>query len=405
MSAAEWQPSPSFGILREMARGFGTVVSKPPRKASGRRRIGLRFRIDSEEHYSWSVPIGSRWIRYSSADMAEGVLDEIRSDIRRGIDPLAAVSPYIKSSRLYAFGRFWTEWTELQWRRVEVGEITAKRARVVGGYVECGYLEPVWDVAIFGLDYGHMDGLKNHLLSMVGPKTAHNVLADVRTCLRQLARRKGMPAAPDIPPIKIPVHTPTIPSIDEQRRLLEAIPAEIREYWLARGLLGVRDEEAARGLLSDYRRGPTDDSDEWLIRGKGGRDRLLPVPRELALWVREYRPRLAASGTMLFINPLAEVGANPAQRWMQDARRLVFHAAAKAIGCEGKWKPNEALRHCFGTRTAERLLRDGATNVDAIRMVMSIMGHTSSATSARYVRLGAASLRGALGGRKGDTSK
>jgi integrase len=272
-----------------------------------------------------------------------------------------------------------------------------RHARVVGRYEHCGYLNPIWDVSVFSLDYGYMENLKAHLLSKVGPKTTRNVLADVRTCLRQLARRRGMPRPPDIPPVSVPRHTPVIPSLDEQRKLLAAIPWEIRGYWLARGLLGVRDEEAARALLSDYRRGPDEASDEWLIRAKGGRDRLLPVPVELARWVREQRPVLASAGTMLFVNPLAEPLANPGRRWLQDARRMVFHTAAKSIGCAGKWKPNEALRHCFGTRAAERLLRDGVSNIDAIRMVMSIMGHTSSETSARYVRLGAECLRGILG--------
>jgi hypothetical protein len=73
-----------------MARTFGSVVT---RKHNGKTRFGLRFRIDGKEFHSWSVPIGDRKIGYSSRDLAEGVLEEIRSDIRRGIDPLAAVSP------------------------------------------------------------------------------------------------------------------------------------------------------------------------------------------------------------------------------------------------------------------------------------------------------------------------
>jgi hypothetical protein len=65
---------------------------------------------------------------------------------------------------------------------------------------------------------------------------------------------------------------------------------------------------------------------------------------------------------------------------------------SEAIGCARKWKPNEALRHCFGTRSAERSLRDGAGNTDAIRQEMAIMGHTSNETSSRQVHLGSESL-------------
>ena len=70
--------------------------------------------------------------------------------------------------------------------------------------------------------------------------------------------------------------------------------------------------------------------------------------------------------------------------------------AMERIGKPKAWRPNEALRHCFGTRTAERLLRDGNGETDAIRMVMSIMGHTSAATSRRYIQLAVEVLRDAI---------
>jgi integrase len=70
--------------------------------------------------------------------------------------------------------------------------------------------------------------------------------------------------------------------------------------------------------------------------------------------------------------------------------------AMKSIGKPNAWRPNEALRHCFGTRTAERLLREGQGESDAIRMVMSIMGHTSDSTSRRYIQLAVEVLRYAV---------
>jgi integrase len=70
--------------------------------------------------------------------------------------------------------------------------------------------------------------------------------------------------------------------------------------------------------------------------------------------------------------------------------------AMREIGKPKAWRPNEALRHCSGTRTAERLLRDRNGETDATRMVMSIMGHTSAATSRRRVQLAVEVLRDAL---------
>ncbi len=244
-----------------------------------------------------------------------------------------------------------------------------------------------------------MEALQEHLLGEKGlsPKSTHHVLTDVKTCLRWIARRKGFPPAPDIPATAVPRHIPKIPSIVEQRAMLDAISWNKRGYFLARGLLGVRDEEAARADLEDYRWGIDENSDSWFIRAKAGHNRLVPVPTELARWVREHhRPGPCEAGTPLFTNPESIGPRSDAGRWSPSARRRVMLSAMKQIGRPNAWRPNEALRHCFGTRTAERLLSEGQGEHDAIRMVMSIMGHTSDSTSRRYVQLAVEVLREAI---------
>ena len=237
MAAAQWQPSVSFGMLREMARHFGAVVSRTRRDKI---RWGLRFRIEGAEYYSWVVPVHTRWIPYVTQEMASGVLEEIRSDLRRGMDPLAAVSPYIRNSKIDTFGKFWDEWIKHQKRRVSIGELSKKYVTVVSRYG--GYLAPIWNVSVFALDFAHMESLKLHLLDRIGPQSALHVLKSVRACSTHWSRRRGMPPPLEIPGILVPPHTPGIPSLVEQRRLLAAIPEAIRGYWLARGLLGVRDD-------------------------------------------------------------------------------------------------------------------------------------------------------------------
>ncbi len=59
-------------------------------------------------------------------------------------------------------------------------------------------------------------------------------------------------------------------------------------------------------------------------------------------------------------------------------------------------KPNESLRHCFGTRTAERLIREGMSREEAVVALMPVLGHTSRATTDRYVKLAAETLRGVI---------
>lgn len=125
-----------------------------------------------------------------------------------------------------------------------------------------------------------------------------------------------------------------------------------------RGLLGIRNGEALRVEVAHYRRGP-DGLDEISIKGKGKRFRVLPVPTELAAWVRAYTPPLAEAGTPLFVNPKT---GGP---WSQSSLVRVWRAMEKRLGLPHV-KPNEALRHCFGTRTAERLIREGMTRERAV---------------------------------------
>ena len=149
--------------------------------------------------------------------------------------------------------------------------------------------------------------------------------------------------------------------------------------------MGLRSEEARRAMLEDFRRG---DRDELWVRGKGRRARLLPVHSELSRWVREFRPALGTAAESLFPNP------NTGVVWSDSSVLRCYNAACERVGKH--WKPNEALRHCFGTRAAERLMGDGFTMADAARQIMLVMGHTSVATSNWYVQMAAGSLRGVL---------
>ena len=59
-------------------------------------------------------------------------------------------------------------------------------------------------------------------------------------------------------------------------------------------------------------------------------------------------------------------------------------------------KPNESLRHCFGTRTAERLIVEGMTLEKAQAAVMRVMGLTSRVTAQRYIKLAAETIRSTI---------
>lgn len=365
-----------------MAQRFGSVERTGNRWA-------IRFVIDGRNHRITAIPIGSRWIPIVARDQAEEILEEIRREIRASGDVVAAVAPYMARSRLLAVERRWREWIAVQRARADAGQLSRKRLEELEGHLERGHLDALRERPLQAVDYATLEDLQARLFAKgLGPKSVHHVLADVRTFLRWCVRRRWILAEPPIPTTLVPEHAPTIPSRDEQRRRLDGIPAAARGYFLARGLLGIRHGEALRLELADYRRGQ-DGRDELLIRGKGRRFRVLPAPAELAAWVREHRPALAEAGTPLFVNPKT---SGP---WSLSALIREWRAMERRLGL-AHVKPNEALRHTFGTRTVERLIGEGHSRESAQRAVMEVMGHVSKATSDRYVKLAAETLRGVI---------
>jgi len=371
-----------FGFRRDMAKRFGYVEPYGPRGG-----FCVRFVIEGQVHriVSLTTPTGNRRFRLSSREIAEEILEEIRSEIRRSGDPLAAISPYMGKSKLLALERRWDEFCAVQRARMEAGQLSRRRLEELEGHLSRGKLDPIREMPLLAVDYAALESLQLFLFAKgLAPKTIHHVLADVRTFFRWCARRRLIQAVPEIPLTQLDEYEPTIPSLAEQRARLAAIPAPARGYFLARGLLGIRHQEALRACVAHYRRGP--DGDEISIRAKGRRFRVLPVPAELAAWVREYRPAIAEAGAPLFTNP--KTGGE----WSMSSLVRVWRKMEKDLGLSHV-KPNEALRHCFGTRAAEKLIAQGMSRDEAQAAVMRVMGHTSRVTSDRYLKLAAATMR------------
>jgi site-specific recombinase XerD len=378
-------------MLREMAKQFGGVEFH---KSSG--RWCIRFRIEGRTHRSFSAPAGKHWIPFRVRENAEDVLDEIRADIRRGIPSIAAIAPYVQRARLHSVERWWDKWIEYQTARAEAGQITTERWRKLAAHLSTGHLDAIRETPIHQLDYATLEDLQRSLFDLkLAPKSVRHVMADVRTFLGWLEDRKLIQAIPKMPKINVPRYIPDIPSPAQQEAILAAIPWDHRGFFLARGYMGMRPREAVRARVEDYRRGAAEDgSDDSLrIRAKGDRDRLVPVDLEVARWVREFRPALAEAGVLLFPSPSGGAWADQtARRWIQKAMKA---------GCGRVWKPNESMRHCFGTRAASELLGRGAAQQDVIRKIMATMGHTSHTTSMRYVELAVDSLRDILPSHRG----
>ena len=216
----------------------------------------------------------------------------------------------------------------------------------------------------------------------------HHIVCDVRTFLRWLARRGEIRSAPEVPTVRVPEYVPDVPNVDVQERVLSVIPWPSRGVFMARGLMGLRPSEARNADLADYWFDPGDEHRDILTvrKSKSNRYRLLPAPAPVSAWVREHQQ---VSNLRATDSPAVPLFGNPNGledgRWSGSSERRVLLRAMRE--CAVKHKPNELLRHAFGTNAANKLLAEGYSGADVSRLIMAMMGHTEVKTSARYIRL------------------
>lgn len=177
------------------------------------------------------------------------------------------------------------------------------------------------------------------------------------------------------PPPPLPRAIPAVPGIlrildapdlrttlgRRDRAMLELLyAAGVRRGELVR--LQVQDVDVARERL-------------FVRRGKGGRDRVLPIGPRAARWVERYlktvRPRLAAptSGAVLF---LGRNGRALRPNTLGDRLRPYVRSAAPAGSC-----------HVFRHACATHMLEGGAD----IRFVQEMLGHARLTTTQVYTRV------------------
>jgi integrase/recombinase XerD len=199
--------------------------------------------------------------------------------------------------------------------------------------------------------------------------------------LHRFAARDGIVAAdvaravrPPAPPRRLPKAIP----VDDVERLLEAAgfdgtPLALRDRALLEVLYGTgaRISEAVGLAVDDLDR----TSSAVVLRGKGGKERIVPVGSYALRAVEDYlvrsRPALAAAGRgtpRLFLNarggPLSRQSA-----W------TILRVAAERAGLAAAISPH-TLRHSFATH-----LLDGGADV---RVVQELLGHASVTTTQVY---------------------
>ena len=201
---------------------------------------------------------------------------------------------------------------------------------------------------------------------------------------RRAGRARTWPARSRPP--ALPKRLPKALSIDQVEQLLAGCPGDGPAALRDRALLELLYSTGAR--ISEAVGLDVDDLDPRqrtvLLRGKGGKQRIVPVGRPALAAVEAYavraRPALAARGRG---TPALLLNARGGRLSRQSAWH-VLRAAAEIAGLTAAVSPH-TLRHCFATH----LLAGGAD----VRVVQELLGHASVSTTQIYTHVTVDTLR------------
>ena len=223
--------------------------------------------------------------------------------------------------------------------------------------------------------------------------SAARALAAIRGWFKWLARGGHIEqnAASLVSTPRLPKHLPRVPSIEQMNRVVDSV-GEDAASWPARDKAilemlygcGIRNAELTGLNLDDIHWA----NDAILVRGKGQKQRLVPLgdaaAEALRAYLTEREARLAAmshGGTpALFLNLQLrglEKAGGEARLTTRSVGRIVKRIAVLR-GLSSDVHPH-TLRHAFGTH----LLEEGAD----LRAIQELLGHERLATTQRYTQL------------------
>ncbi len=228
--------------------------------------------------------------------------------------------------------------------------------------------------------------------------SAARALAAVRSWFKWLAKEGRIVQNPAllVSTPKRPVRLPRVPSMEDVNRVLNSldqtgrkVDADEAAAWPERDRVifellygcGIRNSELVGIDMQDI---------QWkneaiLVRGKGRKERYVPLGDEAAIALRAYLPlreaKLAAAGNggMLLDGPLLTN-----MRMRGDCRLTtrsvgrIVKTIAQSRGLAADVHPH-TLRHAFGTH----MLEEGAD----LRAIQEMLGHERLSTTQRYTQL------------------
>ncbi len=160
---------------------------------------------------------------------------------------------------------------------------------------------------------------------------------------------------------------PRAATVDQCRKLTTAAEAiRDRAMILVLACTGVRRGELLGMKVSDL----SADLSEVKIRGKGERERVVPIPHQCQEALQDYLDERDSESSFLFVNNADNgVGTTTFHRW--------FHRLLKSAGLQHSDLHPHCLRHSYATN----LLREGV-DLETIR---DLMGHSDISVTGRYL--------------------
>jgi integrase/recombinase XerC len=223
----------------------------------------------------------------------------------------------------------------------------------------------------------------------LGNASAARALASIRSWFKWLAKEGKVEKNPAllVSTPKRPQHLPRVPSMEEVNRVLDTVDGA--GAWPQRDRMilellygcGIRNSELCglnvRSILWA--------EDAVLVRGKGKKERLVPLGDSAASAIRDYLPgrqqRLAAAGKGASIHDgplLTNLRMRGTCRLTTRSVGRIVKAIAQSRGLPADVHPH-TLRHAFGTH----MLEEGAD----LRAIQEMLGHERLSTTQRYTQL------------------
>ena len=233
--------------------------------------------------------------------------------------------------------------------------------------------------------------------------SAARALSAIRSWFKWLAKEGHVEINPAtlVSSPKLPKHLPRVPSAEEVNRVLDSIeqqqkpdedgytgwPERDRVIWELLYGCGIRNSELVGIDLKDLQWA----NEAILVRGKGRKERYVPLGDAAAEAVRSYLPhresklRGAGKGGLAVDGPLLinERARGAARLTTRSVGRIV-KAMAVQRGLPADVHPH-TLRHAFGTH----MLEDGAD----LRAIQELLGHARLSTTQRYTQLSVAQVQ------------